>query len=296
MVSYADYKKNKENSFDKLKKNLEKSAGYDNADKRFWNITKDKSGVGSALIRFIPSKDEYTYFAKYYQHNFKSGAKYFNHTCPTTIGNQCPVCDANSELWATGTDEAKKIVSGRSRKTNYVSNIYVVSDSGNPENNGKVFLFRFGQKIYNKIKTLAEPEFADADAKDAWDIEGDVDFKLRVKSVADFPNYDDSQFDNSNALKKFKEEQFESMLDQTFSLAEFSAVEYFQSYDKLKEQFEKVVGWSTPSPTNNEPVQKAVMPKASASSQYASTKYAPQSADQDDDVDIASILNELDND
>ena len=227
-----------------LTKKLQEASGdakKDYTDEREWKLKGDDAGNGFAIIRFLPSPDEDGLgFVKRYSHGYKNSAgRWFIENCPTTLVLPCPVCDANNELWATGLEANKKIVSNRKRKLNFYSNILVVKDPAAPENEGKVFLFRYGQKIFDKIKSAAMPDFEDEKPIDAFNMFDDgANFKLKMKKVGEFPNYDSSVFDTPGAISQ-DEEKLKDIYSKTYSLAEFTDPKEFRSYDELKKKFER---------------------------------------------------------
>ena len=173
-------------------------------DTRFWKPEVDKAGNSSAVVRFLPSveSDPYPYVILH-THGFQGPTgKWFIENCPTSINLECPTCAANSALWNSGVESDKKIVSIRKRKMSYISNILVIKDPKHSENDGKVFLYRYGKKIFEKIKDLLEPpaEFADMEPCNAYDPYDGANFKLRQTKVDGFPNYDKSTFDAAAAL------------------------------------------------------------------------------------------------
>ena len=162
--SFAQLKKDRKSSIDKLSKTIESMNSNVNVDERFWYPEVDKSGIGYAVIRFLPApQGEDDPFVRRFQHGFKAeDGKWFIEECPTTIGNDCPVCTENSRLWNTEIESNKNIARDRKRKLQYISNIMVVKDPANPQNEGKVFLYRYGKMIWNKLQNAMFPEFEDA--------------------------------------------------------------------------------------------------------------------------------------
>lgn len=279
--SFAALKKGRSNFAD-LAKKLEDAAGNqkDFTDSRFWTLTTDKAGNGSAVIRFLPTgPNDDLPFVKTFNHGFKSkSGKWFIENCPTTVNGTCPVCEANSELWDTGEDANKKIASARKRKLSYTYNIYVVSDPANKENEGKVFLYRSGKKIFDKIMAKAKPEFADDTPVNVFDLWEGANFKLRVKQVAGFANYDDSVWMDPKPLLD-DDAELEKVWKSEHSLKTFIAEKNekgevnFKSYDDLKKQFDKIVG-STANTYSNTVEDEDAAP-APAASKTANAKSAP---------------------
>jgi gp32 DNA binding protein like. len=213
-------------------------------DERYWKPEVDKAGTGSAVIRFLPAKAEEGFpFVQLWSHGFQGPTgKWFIDNCPTSIEKDCPACKANTELWGTGNEAKKKLASSRKRKLNYISNILVVNDPKHPENNGKVFLYKYGKKIFEKIKDLIDPpaEFADMSSVDPFDMEEGANFKLRVVRVDNFPNYDKSGFDNAPSIGDA--DRIAEVENQLFSLNEILDPKHFKSFDELKKRFDLVSG------------------------------------------------------
>lgn len=221
-------------------------------DSRFWEPTVDKEGNGYAVIRFLPSKlEDGVPFVKVFNHGFKSGSKWFIENCPTTIGGQCPVCEANIELWNTGLESNKKIVSSRKRKLRYISNIIVIKDPKNPENEGKVFLFSYGQKIFEKLESIMNPpEQYGEEPRDPFGFFDGAIMKLKIKKQGDFRNYDDSVVEAAQDLYDGDEDKLSEVLEAMHDVNEFIAPTQFKAFDVLAKEFAKVTG--TPAPSSNE--------------------------------------------
>lgn len=238
-------KKSKKTNFKELKQKLEKGAGKTNyKDERFWQPTKDKAGNGQAIIRFLPEpKGEDVFFIKMFNYGFKDKGGWFIENCPTTIGEPSPVLEHTSDLWDSGDDEKIKIARQRKRRTGYISNIYVVSDPGNPENEGKVFLYKYGQKIFDKIQEKLVPEFEGEESVNVFDFWEGANFKLRIKKVEGWSNYDSSVFDNPSPLFEDEDdERYQKVWNKQYSLQQFLDPENFKSYDELKKRYYRVIG------------------------------------------------------
>jgi hypothetical protein len=201
-MSFKDLKKNSTSMASKLQEELEKSnKSNDYKDDRFWRPTLDSASNGYAVIRFLPAvESEDIPWVKLYSHAFMGKGGWFIHNCPTTLGEKCPVCEANGELWNSGTESDKRIARDRKRKLNYVSNILVVEDPAAPQNKGKVFLFKYGKKIFDKIQEQMNPEFEDENAVNPFDFWKGANFKLKVRKVEGYVNYDKSEFSASSEL------------------------------------------------------------------------------------------------
>ena len=251
-MSFASLKKNRGN-FAKLTEQLEATVSpqknSSNRDDRFWKPQTDKSGNGYALIRFLPpSEGEELPWARVFNHGFKGPGGWLIENCPTTIGKPCPVCEENTRLWNTGDKDNQNIVRERKRKLKYISNIYVVNDPSNPENNGQVFLYSYGKKIFDKLNDLMRPEFADEQEVNPFDLWEGANFKLKIRKVDGYWNYDKSEFESPSKLKE-NDEDIEALWKKQYSLKSFSDQSNFKSYDELKAKFERVVfGLEIPRP------------------------------------------------
>jgi hypothetical protein len=244
-MSFSDLKKQSKlgSLTAKLVKEVEKlNTNSSGSDDRLWKPEVDKAGNGYAVIRFLPAPDgEELPWVKVYNHAFQGTGGWLIDNCLTSIGGKCPVCESNSELWNSGSDANKEIARGRKRKLSYYSNIYVVKDPSNPENEGKVFLFKYGKKIFDKIQAAMQPEFEDETPINPFDFWQGADFKLKIKKVAGYWNYDSSEFISPAALLD-DDDALEALWKKEYSLAEFVAEDKFKSYDQLKTRLDTVLG------------------------------------------------------
>ena len=236
----------KSNSLDKLLGAVEK----DNApqekksyvDERLWKPTMDKTGNGYAVIRFLPSVDgEDMPWVKVWNHAFQgpTGQWYIENSL-TTIGQRDPVSEMNTAYWNSGVESDKEIARKQKRKLQYFSNIYVIEDPSNPENEGKVFLYRFGKKIFDKILETMQPAFQDETAINPFDFWEGANFKLKLRKVDGYWNYDKSEFDTPSPLLK-DDDKLEKLWKSQYPLVEFSATTNFKSYDELKTRLNTVL-------------------------------------------------------
>ena len=218
------------------------TGGSGSSDDRVWKLDVDKSGNGYAVIRFLPAPDgEDIPFVKVYSHAFQGPGGWLIDTCLTTMNQKCPVCEHNSALWNNGTDAGKEVARKQKRKLTYVSNIYVVKDPANPENEGKVFLFKYGKKIFDKLTAAMQPEFEDEEAIDPFDFWQGANFKLKAKNVAGYRNYDSSEFAPQGALLD-DDDALEAIWKKQYSLADFVSPDQFKSYEDLKARLHSVLG------------------------------------------------------
>jgi hypothetical protein len=243
-MSFSDFKKRSLNSIDELSKKLEETNSKESfKDERFWRPELDKVGNGYAVIRFLPTGEgEDVPWAKYYSHGFQGKGGWFIENCPTSLGQSCPVCEANSELWNSGVESDKDIARNRKRRLHYVSNIFVVSDPANPENEGKIFLLKYGKKIFDKIQEAMQPEFEDEDPINPFDFWQGANFKMKVRKVAGFVNYDKSEFADPSALLDGDDEALEALWKKQYPLLPFVEPGAYKSHKELKTKLDRVVG------------------------------------------------------
>ena len=242
----------KSNSLDKLLNAVkEDSAPQEKKsykDERLWKPELDKSGNGYAVIRFLPSCDgEDLPWAKLWSHAFQGPTcQWYIENSRTTLGKgeEDPVSQHNTALWNSGVESDKEIARKQKRKLQYYSNIYVESDSKHPENNGKVFLFRYGKKIFDKIMAAMQPEFEDESAINPFDFWKGANFKLKIRKVDGYWNYDKSEFDSPTAILD-NDDAIESLWKSQYSLNDFTADSNFKSYDELKIRLDTVLSGKT---------------------------------------------------
>ena len=238
----------------KLVQQVEKmNKGSNGADERLWKPEVDKAGNGYAVIRFLPAVDgEDMPWAKLYTDAFQGSGGWYIENSLTTLGSKDPVSEYNSQLWNSGIDSDKEVARKQKRKLSYYSNIYVVKDPANPDNEGKVFLFRYGKKIFDKITASMQPEFEDEEAIHPFDFWQGANFKLKIKKVAGFWNYDSSEFAAPTALLD-DDEALEALWKKEYSLAELVSADQFKSYDDLKKRLNYVLGLGGVTNTRQDP-------------------------------------------
>jgi hypothetical protein len=244
-MSFSSLKRDSGSAFDKLTKELEKVASGDNASKRddnLWKPEMDKSSNGYAVIRFLPAPDgEDIPWAKLFSHAFQGPGGWYIENSLTTIGKSDPVGDMNRELWNSGLDSDKAIARKQKRKLSYYSNIYVVQDPLHPENEGKVFLYKYGKKIHDKIVEAMQPAFADETPINPFDFWKGANFKLKIRKVDGYWNYDKSEFDSVSTLGGYDDTQLESIYKSQYSLSELTAADKFKSYEELSKRMTTVL-------------------------------------------------------
>ena len=241
----------KSNSLDKLLNAVKEDSAPQEGkksykDERLWKPELDKSGNGYAVLRFLPScEGEDLPWAKLWSHAFQgpTGQWYIENSL-TTTGGKDPVSEHNTALWNSGVESDKEIARKQKRKLQYYSNVYVVSDAKHPENEGKVFLFRYGKKIFDKIMESMQPQFADEKAINPFDFWEGANFKLKIRKVDGYWNYDKSEFDSPTAILD-NEDAIESLWKTQYPLNEFTGESNFKSYDELKTRLDTVLSGKT---------------------------------------------------
>jgi hypothetical protein len=247
-MSFANLKSSRGSSIDKLVKAAEavstKTETTSYEDDRLWKPTRDKAGNGYAVIRFLPAKEgEDLPWVRYWDHGFKgpTGLWYIENSL-TSIGQQDPVSESNSVLWNSGREEDKQIARDRKRRLHYVSNVLIISDPANPENEGKVKLYKFGKKIFDKIMEAMQPAFDDETPINPYDFWEGADFKIKIRKVEGWVNYDKSEFATPSALFEGDEQRLETVYNQLHNLQDFLDPKNYKSYEELKTKLNRVLG------------------------------------------------------
>jgi hypothetical protein len=242
-MSFATLKKRSGTSLEKLVQEAEKlNKQGPGADERFWKPELDKSGNGYAVIRFLPAPDgEDLPWAKVYSHAFQGPGGWYIENSLTTVNKKDPVGEVNRKLWNSGIDSDKDIARKQKRKLSYYANIQVVRDPAHPENEGKVFLYKFGKKIYDKITAAMQPEFEDETPINPFDLWEGANFKLKICKVAGFWNYDKSEFDSVSALDT-DDAKLEAIWKSEHSLTAFTSDDQFKTYEELETRLNEVLG------------------------------------------------------
>ena len=251
MSSFANLKRNR-SSMDKLTKAIEASTQSNSEagskdDTRMWQPSVDKSGNGMAVIRFLPAPavdgDEALPWVRVFSHGFQGPGGWYIDNCLTTLNEKCPVCEHNNTLWNSGIEANKDVARKQKRKLSYIANILVVSDPSNPENEGEIKLYKFGKKIFDKITEAMNPEFADESPVNPFDMWEGANFKLKIRNVEGYRNYDKSEFADKSALLEGDDAKLEELWKKEFSLKEFTEKKQFKPYDQLKSRLDKVLGF-----------------------------------------------------
>jgi len=211
-------------------------------DEGYWRPELDKSGNGYAVIRFLPAPDgEELPWARIWNHGFQGPGGWYIENSLTTLGQKDPVSEHNSQLWNSGIEANKEVARKQKRRLNYTSNVYIIKDPANPQNEGQVFLYRYGKKIFDKINDLMNPEFEDESPVNPFDLWSGANFKMKIRKVEGYSNYDKSEFDSPSALLD-DDERLEEIWKSQRSLKELVSEDKFKSYDELKSKLDRVLG------------------------------------------------------
>lgn len=290
-MSFKNLKKSSGN-LERLAAEINKTSEYEK-DSRFWYPERDKAGNAQAVIRFLPvtSKDEEKDglpWVRLWTHGFQGpGGKWYIENSRTTLSNdKDPVGEYNSKLWAASEDDKspeRQQARKQKRKLNYISNIYVISDPKHPENEGKVFLYKYGKKIFDKITAAMNPEFEGDEPMDPFDLWKGANFKLRIRQVDGWPNYDQSTFESPSPLLGGDDTKLEEVYNKQYSLLDLVAPSQFKSYDELKQRLIDTLGFS---PFDSEGNAQAIL--AGVATSTKKTVAAPASRPKADEVDVST--------
>ena len=245
-TSFSSLKKNRKTDLEKLNREIEKitnpQTNFNREDDRFWKAELDKSGSGYAVIRFLPSPNgEDMPYVRVFNHGFQGPGGWYIENSLTTIGQKDPLAEYNSTLWNSGIEANKEIARKQKRRLTYFSNIFVVEDKANPQNEGKNFLFRYGKKIFDKISSMSNPEFEDETPTDVYNFWEGANFKLKIRKVDGFSNYDKSEFITPAPLFE-DDSEMERVWGEEHSLDEFVKEDNFKTYEDLKARLDVVLG------------------------------------------------------
>jgi len=259
----------------KLVKEVEKTnSGSGSVDERFWKPEMDKGGTGYAVIRFLPAPEgDELPWAKMFTHGFQGTGGWYIENSLTTLGQKDPVTEYNRTLWNSGNEKDKDTVRKQKRKLSYYSNIYVVKDPLHPENEGKVFLFKYGKKIFDKILSAMQPEFDDEDPINPFDFWEGANFKLKIVKKDGYWNYDNSEFARPTALLD-DDEALEAIYNKLYSLSAITAPDQFKTYEELEKRLNMVLG-----------IGKVAPKSASHDEEEEYESYTPKRTKEDDVVE-----------
>lgn len=305
--SFATLKKTRTNSLDKLineSTKLNSSTQGKKGDDRFWKPDVDKAGNGYAVIRFLPEpKGEDLPWVRIFDHGFQGTGGWYIENSLTTIGEKDPIGEFNSQLWNNGTDAGKDQARKQKRRLSYTANIMVVKDPSNPSNEGKVFLYKFGKKIFDKLNEAMNPAFEDEQAINPFDFWEGANFKLKIRQVEGYRNYDKSEFDSPSELQDGDDDALEKVYEGLYSLNDFLDKKNFKSYAELEAKMKRVLGLTgSPAPTasamDDQAYQSSAKPAPSAESYSAPAAAAPKApvaeAEEDDSLSFFEKLAEED--
>ena len=288
MSDFSALKRNR-NTFDSLKKAMEAPSTNAEAgskdDTRFWQPEVDKAGNGMAIIRFLPAPaadgDDALPWVRVFNHGFQGPGGWYIENSLTTLNQKDPVSEYNSILWNSGIEANKEIARKQKRRLTYIANILVVSDPKNPENEGQIRLYKFGKKIFDKISEAMNPEFADETPLNPFDFWEGANFKIKIRQVEGYRNYDKSEFDSITPVDG-DDEKLEAIWKKEYSLKEFLEPKQFKSYDTLKAKLDKVLGLDGVAPVKTKAEDTILTP----------AKTAPSLNENDEELDYFRSLAE----
>lgn len=276
LTDFSSLKKNRKNTLDKLNSQLEKIAKpsyQDPNEGKFWKPTRDKAGNGFAVIRFLPApQGEEMPFVRIWDHGFQgpTGLWYIENSL-TTLGQDDPVSEYNSKLWNSGIEADKEQARKQKRRLKYIANVYIVKDSANPENEGKVFMYQFGKKIFDKLNDLMNPSFEDETPVNPFDLWEGANFRLKIRQFEGYPNYDKSEFDPASPL--FEDDaELERVWTQEHPLQELLEPKNFKSYADLKTKLYRVLDLSS-----------------DTTEQVATSSFDNDTENSSDDLDLSNL-------
>jgi hypothetical protein len=284
--SFQALKRNRTEGFEKLTQSLnklnQKSSGP-GPDDRFWKPEVDKAGNGYAVIRFLPeTSGEDVPFVRIWDHGFQGPGGWYIENSLTTLGQKDPVSEYNSMLWNSGIESNKDKARKQKRRLSFISNIYVVKDPSNPENEGKVFLYKYGKKIFDKLNEAMNPQFEDEKPVNPFDLWEGADFKLKIRNVEGYRNYDKSELDIAAPLFD-EDEELETVWKSQYSLVEFTDPTNFKTYEELQAKLNRVLGLAGEAPTTT--AEDSFDSVAAPSIQEAAPAPIP-SVEEDDDESL----------
>ncbi len=302
-INFEALKQNRKSNFDKLTSELNKlnssvpQEGSANDD-RFWKPDVDKAGNGYAIIRFLPAPaGEDMPFVRIWDHGFQGPGGWYIEKSLTTFNKPDPVSEHNTKLWNSGIESNKDLVRKQKRRLSYYSNILVINDPTRPENNGKVFLFKYGKKIFDKLNEAMHPQFADEKAVNPFDFWDGANFKLKIRQVEGYRNYDKSEFEAPSAIAN-DDDAIKAIWGKQHSLQELLDPKHFKSYEELKMRLEKALGAVGASPAQRSMMDEdEAFPTPQRAAPAPSIPAAKQeSAPWDEDDDDLSFFKKLAND
>lgn len=301
-MSFAEYLKNRENAMknitDSLQKEINQEARASVGDDRIWKPKMGSDNTGYAVVRFLPGTDTTrTPWIRMYTHGFQGPTgKWYIENSLTTLGQKDPVSEYNSRLWNNGTEDGKEQARKQKRRTTYYANVLVIKDAANPDNEGKVKIFGFGQRIFDKIMSAMQPEFADEDAINPFDLIEGANFRIKIKMVAGYWNYDASDFERVSPLSQ-DESALERVYNAQHDIHEMLEPSNFKTYDELQQQLNVVLDLADNQPVARPaPVAEPVKEESEFSEYFNSESSTTSTSTSDDDTDLEDYFKSLAND
>jgi hypothetical protein len=304
-INIESLRKMRNANFDSITAELEKivnpqksSYNNDEDEGKYFKLVPDKVGNASAVIRFLPKKDgDQLPWITQYSYGWKNddNNKWYIQKCLSTLGEKDPCNEYTYELRKTGREEDKTLAQKRGRRTNYYSNILVINDPVNPDNNGKVFLFRYGKKIFEKVTAAAKPVFEDDKPVNVFDLWEGSNFRISMQQVSGFPNYDKSSFASPTALYDGDEEKLLEVVNTQYQLSEINDIKNFKSYEELSRILQGVLNNGSTGPTAAEQTTTYTPPpvKQESKSNYTTSSTPTTSSTSSDDEDIMAYFSSL---
>ncbi len=297
-TSFADLKRSRKSMYDKIMQETNKVQSGNQgggADTRFWQPEVDKSGNGYAVIRFLPApKGEDIPWVRLFSHGFQGPGGWYIENSLTTLNKKDPVGEYNSTLWNRGDEAGKEQARKQKRRLTYISNIYIVKDPAHPENEGKVFLYKYGKRIFDKINDQMNPEFEDESPVNPFDLWEGANLKMKIRNVEGYRNYDKSEFDGESILLD-DDDKLEQVWGSQYSLQEFVDTKNFKSYEELQARLNRVLGASAVSSTAEE-VDEDISPEPRQAAAPKVEEESPSWSEEssDDSLDFFKQLAEED--
>jgi hypothetical protein len=296
MSDFSQFKRNR-NSLEKLTKAIQDTTqpaeSGSKEDTRFWQPEVDKAGNGMAIIRFLPGPsvdgDDGLPWVRVFNHGFQGPGGWYIENSLTTLGQKDPVSEYNSTLWNSGIEANKEIARKQKRRLTYISNVLIVSDPKHPENEGQIKLYKYGKKIFDKINETMNPEFPDEKPVNPFDFWEGANFKLKIRQVEGYRNYDKSEFESPAPLFDGDDDKLEALWKKEYSLKEFLEPKHFKSYDVLKAKLDKVLGFDGESPIAKTKAEDAKLKTYDDDVQEIMSKKTP-ALDEDDDLNYFTSL------
>ena len=296
MSDFSQFKRNR-NSLEKLTKAIQDTTqpaeSGSKEDTRFWQPEVDKAGNGMAIIRFLPGPsvdgDDGLPWVRVFNHGFQGPGGWYIENSLTTLGQKDPVSEYNSTLWNSGIEANKEIARKQKRRLTYMSNILVISDPKHPENEGQIRLYKYGKKIFDKINETMNPEFPDEKPVNPFDFWEGANFKLKIRQVEGYRNYDKSEFESPAPLFDGDDDKLEALWKKEYSLKEFLEPKHFKSYEVFKAKLDKVLGFDGESPIARTKAEDAKLKTYDDDVQEIMSKKTP-ALDEDDDLNYFTSL------